>query len=48
MGTWLSVVIAKPLAAVLVLFLIRCFTEPLRRYMPECRLKRVLFFSWKI
>lgn len=46
MGTWLAVIIAKPLGALGVFFVIRCFTEPLRRRMPDSRLKRLLFFSW--
>lgn len=48
MGTWLAVIIAKPLAALGVFFLIRCMTEPLRRAMPDCALKRLLFYTWKV
>lgn len=46
MSTWLAVIIAKPLGALMVYFPIRCATEALRRRMPDGALKRILFFSW--
>lgn len=48
MTTTLVVIIAQPLVAIAVLFLIRMITGPLQRRMPDSKLKRFLFFSWRV
>jgi hypothetical protein len=44
---WLLAVALKPLGLIILFCFVRALVLPLRR-MPDCRAKRILFFSWKV
>ena len=47
MSTIVAVMVAKPLGALIVFSAIRYCTEMIRYRLPDSRLKRVLFYSWR-
>lgn len=44
--SWLLAVIGKPLGALLLFGFARILIHPLKRYLPEGRLRRILFFKF--
>lgn len=48
MEGWMLAVVLKPLGLLVLLCGTRALAAPVRRYMPDCWLKRVLFISWKV
>ena len=41
------VMLAKPLMAIVVLCLVRWLVVKLEPRIPDCALKRILYFSWR-
>lgn len=48
MEPWLLAIILKPFGLLLLFGLVALLVFPLRKHMPEGRLKRILFFSWRV
>jgi hypothetical protein len=46
--TWIVAVIGKPLGALVMFGIARALVYPLRRWMPDCAVKRFLLFSWRV
>ena len=47
MEGWQIAVVVKPLVLLVFLFSVRLFAHFVENRMPDSRLKRVLFFSWR-
>jgi hypothetical protein len=41
-------VVLKPFVLLVLFFLIALLVLPIKKYLPEGRLKRFLFFSWRV
>lgn len=49
MEPWHIALLIKPLVAFVILVLIALpIRMAVKRWMPECKLKRILLFSWKV
>ena len=48
MAGWHIALLVKPLALLVLFFFIRCVAVAIRSRMPDGRLKRALFFSWRV
>jgi hypothetical protein len=45
---WHWAIILKPFGLLIFFGIVALLVYPLRRWMPDCWLKRFLFFSWKV
>lgn len=48
MEGWQVALIMKPIILLILFGTVRALTFPLYRWMPEGKLKRILFFSWRV
>ena len=48
MEGWQLAIVLKPFGLLILFGFVALLVYPLRKYLPEGRLKRFLFFSWKV
>jgi hypothetical protein len=48
MEPWHWAIILKPFGLLVLFTFVALLVYPLRKHLPEGRLKRFLFFSWKV
>jgi hypothetical protein len=48
MESWQIALLIKPLALFLFLFLVAMLAHGIKKILPEGKLKRFLFFSWRV
>lgn len=45
---WLFALFVKPFVAMALFTFALVVSLVVKRFMPECKLKRILFFSWRV
>ena len=48
MEPWHWAIVLKPFALLALFSVVALIAYPLRKYLPEGQLKRLLLFSWKV